>query len=184
MTDRHLRLQPETTKASLGSGRYPCYAPRLAASPGRDATAHRPVFCTQGSHPMCPHVLKWSLAAKASAAALIAVAIVLVGTASSSAVAATSGLVAAYSFEAGQGTTVADNSGTGNTGTLSNATWTSAGKNGGALSFNGSNSSVSIPNSSSLTLSSGMTLEAWVRPTALGGSWRTVLFKEKSGGTV
>ena len=29
-----------------------------------------------------------------------------------------------------------------------------------------------------------MTLEAWVRPSALGTSWRTVLFKERSGGVV
>ena len=32
-------------------------------------------------------------------------------------------------------------------------------------------------------LSSGMTLEAWVRPSRLGG-WRTVVFKERSGGVV
>ena len=35
-----------------------------------------------------------------------------------------------------------------------------------ALSFNGTNSWVTINNSSSLNLSSGMTLEAWVKPTA------------------
>jgi PKD repeat protein len=94
------------------------------------------------------------------------------------------GLVAQYTFDAGSGTTVADGSGNANTGTVDGATWTTSGHSGAALTFDGSGSSVSIPDSSSLTLSSGMTLEAWVRPTALGESWRTVLFKEKTDGTV
>ena len=47
------------------------------------------------------------------------------------------GLVAAYSFDEGSGPTAADVSGHGNTGTLVGATWTSAGKYGNALSFNG-----------------------------------------------
>src|SRR5271168_792732 len=56
--------------------------------------------------------------------------------------ASTSGLVAAFSFNEGSGTTVNDSSGNGNTGTISNATWTTAGKYGGALSFNGKTSRV------------------------------------------
>ncbi|HKE45066.1 MAG TPA: hypothetical protein VKB41_11075, partial [Steroidobacteraceae bacterium] len=47
-------------------------------------------------------------------------------------------LVAAYAFDEGTGTTVVDASGTGNTGTASNTTWTTSGKNGSALVFNGS----------------------------------------------
>jgi fibronectin type 3 domain-containing protein len=93
------------------------------------------------------------------------------------------GLVAAYSFDAGQGTTLTDVSGHGNTGTLTSATWTAAGKYGAALSFNGTNSWVTIPDSASLDLTSGMTLEAWINPAALGSTWRTVLFKEQSGKT-
>ena len=46
-----------------------------------------------------------------------------------------SGLVAAYSFDGGTGTTVNDLSGNGNPGTVSNTTWTSAGKYGNALVF-------------------------------------------------
>jgi len=46
-------------------------------------------------------------------------------------------LAAAYSFDEGFGTTVADTSGRGNTGTITGATWTTAGKFGGALTFNG-----------------------------------------------
>ncbi len=67
-------------------------------------------------------------------------------------------------------------SGNGNNGTLTNATWAgaTAGRFGNALSFNGTNASVSIPDSDSLDLTTGMTIEAWVNPTALGNTWRTV----------
>ncbi len=89
------------------------------------------------------------------------------------------GLVAAYGFNEGTGTTVADSSGNNNNGTLSNATWATAGKFGKALSFNGTTAFVSIPDSTSLHLTSGMTLEAWVDPTTLGAVWRTVILKER-----
>src|SRR5262245_13838055 len=92
-----------------------------------------------------------------------------------------SGLVAAYNFNEGAGNTVADASGNGNTGVLSNTTWSTAGKFGNALSFNGVNSWVTIGDSSSLDLTTGMTLEAWVRPSALRG-WRSVILKEKPSG--
>ena len=67
-------------------------------------------------------------------------------------VAPPTGLVAAYGFDAGAGTTAVDQSGNGNLGTLSNATWSTTGKFGNALSFNGTNASVSIPDSNSLDL--------------------------------
>ena len=95
-----------------------------------------------------------------------------------------SGLVAAYSFDAGAGTTLADVSGNGNSGVISGASWTAAGKYGGALSFNGSSSWVTVADASSLDLTNGMTLEAWVEPSALGGGWRAVVFKERPGGVV
>ena len=92
------------------------------------------------------------------------------------------GLVAAYGFDAGSGTATADQSGNGNNGSLSGATWAgpTTGKFGNALSFTGSSSFVTIPDSSSLDLTTGMTLEAWVRPTTLA-SWNTVIFKERPG---
>ena len=94
-------------------------------------------------------------------------------------VANSAGLVASYGMDAGSGTTLADQSGNGNNGTIANGTWSSAGKYGGALSFNGTSTSVSIPNSASLQLSSAMTLEAWVKPSVVGGAaWRTVVLKE------
>ena len=50
---------------------------------------------------------------------------------------APTGLVAAYGFDEGSGTTVADASGNGHTGTITAATWAATGKYGKALQFNG-----------------------------------------------
>jgi hypothetical protein len=88
----------------------------------------------------------------------------------------TPGLVAAYSFDEGSGTIAADASGTGNNGTVDGATWTTAGRNGGALSFDGVDDIVSRADNATLDLTR-MTIEAWVRPSALSG-WRTVVLKE------
>ena len=87
------------------------------------------------------------------------------------------GLVAAYGFNEGTGTTVTDSSGNGNNGTITNATWTTAGKYGDALSFNGTNAMVTIPNAASLDLTTGMTLEAWVNPSVVSNAWRDVIYK-------
>src|SRR5438132_7316942 len=95
----------------------------------------------------------------------------------SSASAQVPGLVAAYSFNEGSGTTVADSSGNNNTGTISGATWTTGGKFGNALVFNGTSARVTIPSSSSLQLTTGMTLEAWVNPSTVDGAWRDVIYK-------
>ena len=88
------------------------------------------------------------------------------------------GLVAAYGFNEGAGTTVADASGNGNTGTISGATWSDAGTLRGALSFNGASSLVRVPSSASLNVSTAMTLEAWIQPTAAQSGWRTIMQRE------
>ena len=90
-----------------------------------------------------------------------------------------SGLVAAYSFNQGTGTTVTDASGKNNTATLgSGVSWTTQGRFGSALAFNGTGF-VTVPAAASLNLTTGMTLEAWVFPTAAGaGVWRNVIIKE------
>src|SRR5262245_928986 len=63
-----------------------------------------------------------------------------------------SGLVAAYSFNAGTGSTVTDVSGNNITGTIAGATWTTAGKYGSALTFNGTSSYVDLGNPAALQL--------------------------------
>ena len=98
-------------------------------------------------------------------------------TASATTPAGPSGLVAAYAFDEGSGTTVADASGNGHNGTISNATWAATGKFGKALQFNGGNALVSVPNAAQLQLSTGMTLEAWVNPSAVNSSWQDVIYK-------
>ena len=85
--------------------------------------------------------------------------------------------VAAYGFDEGAGSTVADASGSGNGGSIGSATWSTAGKYGNALSFNGTTSIVTVPDAPSLRLTTGMTLEAWVFPTAVTNKWRDVIFK-------
>jgi Concanavalin A-like lectin/glucanases superfamily len=107
------------------------------------------------------------------AAALLTLPLFIVGATR----AATPGLVAAYSFNEGTGTTVGDASGSGNNGTTSNTTWSASGKYGGALSFNGTSARVNVPNSSSLQLTSSMTLEAWVDPSSTTSKWRDVIYK-------
>jgi PKD repeat protein len=93
------------------------------------------------------------------------------------------GLVAAYAFNEGSGTTTQSPSGL--NGTISGATWSTQGKFGNALSFDGVNDSVTVADANALDLTTGMTLEAWVFPTAAGGgTWRNVLIKERSGGEV
>jgi hypothetical protein len=91
-----------------------------------------------------------------------------------------SGLVAAYGFEETSGTTVVDASGNGRTGTITGATRTTAGQSGRALSFDGVDDRVSIPDAPSLDLTAGVTLEAWVNPTNVGG-WRMIVAKTTNG---
>ena len=84
------------------------------------------------------------------------------------------GLVAAYGFNEGSGATVFDSSGNGNHGTISGATRNSSGQFGAALDFDGANDLVTVPDSNSLDLTSGMTVEARVRPLTTGAT-RAVL---------
>jgi hypothetical protein len=66
-------------------------------------------------------------------------------------------------------------------GALSNATWTT-GRFGNALGFTGGESSwVTVPNAASLSLTTGMTISAWVRPTSAMQNEPTILMKQASG---
>jgi hypothetical protein len=94
------------------------------------------------------------------------------------ATAQTSDLVAAYGFNETSGSTVIDASGNNNTGTLSSGvTRSTQGKFGSALIFNGTSALVTIPDSPSLHLTTAMTLEAWVKPSAVTSAWRDVIYK-------
>ena len=75
------------------------------------------------------------------------------------------GPIAAYSFEEGEGSTVADVAGNQHDGTLSTegVTW-ALGKYGKALKFDGAKGCVTIPDAPALQLKEEFTLEAWVRP--------------------
>src|SRR5439155_17112369 len=88
---------------------------------------------------------------------------------------------AAYTCSEGSGATAADVSGNNNNGTVTAATWTTAGKFGNALAFNGTSARVTVPNAASLQLITGMTLEAWVFPTATPTRWRSVVDKTVDG---
>jgi chitodextrinase len=94
--------------------------------------------------------------------------------------AATAGPVAAYSFDQGSGSVLADQSGNGNGGSISGALWSGSGRFGSALSFDGVDDVVTVADAPELDLSSSLTVEAWVRPSALG-FWKTVVMKEQPG---
>jgi hypothetical protein len=88
-------------------------------------------------------------------------------------------LVGAWNFNETTGTVANDASGRGHTGAIDGATRTAAGHSGGALSFDGINDWVTIADTNALDLTTGMTMEAWIRPTAVGTAWRCVLIKEQ-----
>ncbi len=77
-------------------------------------------------------------------------------------------LVAAYGFDEASGSVVGDGSGNANAGTVSGATWVAPGQSGSALSFDGVNDFVSVPDASLLDATTAVTVEAWIYPRATG----------------
>jgi len=92
--------------------------------------------------------------------------VVCVHNLSSYAVGQTSGLVAAYNFNEGSGSSVTDLSGNNLAGTIVGASWTPGGKYGNALSFNGTSNYVDLGNPAALQMTGSMTIEAWVKAAA------------------
>src|SRR5215831_13533456 len=164
-------MTPDTWATSFTSGRA---MPRTMASRAyggtADMTTHR------RSRPRLRAGRATSMG-RICAAVAIAAAIGVPALAGAPASMAATGLVAAYGFDDGSGTAVTDASGNGHTGTIANATWAAAGRYGKALSFNGTSAVVTIPNAAALQLSAGMTLEAWVNPSAVSSAWRDVIYK-------
>src|SRR6266540_2413754 len=88
-----------------------------------------------------------------------------------------SNLVAYWKFDEGTGTTAADSSGNGNTGTLANGpSWTS-GIAGNALYFDGTDDNVTVADSNSLDLTNSFTFSAWVNPASAFTDFRSILAK-------
>jgi hypothetical protein len=95
---------------------------------------------------------------------------------------AQSGLVAAYGFDEGSGTTVKDSSGNNLTGTIVGATWTTGGMYGNALSFNGTSSYVDLGNPPGLQLTGSITIEAWVKAAANPSNDGEIVAKASTAG--
>ena len=92
------------------------------------------------------------------------------------------GLVAAWGFEEDTGTTAADQTGRGHTGTIAGPLHSTLGKFGRALTFDGVNDWVTVADANDLDMTTNMTVEAWVNPTTTNSVWRTVLAKEQGSG--
>jgi hypothetical protein len=90
------------------------------------------------------------------------------------------GLVAAYSFDEGEGPRISDASGNGNAGYIANAVW-SEGRFGTALEFSGKGW-VTMRAAQSGAATGEITLQAWVYPAERQTSWRDVVAREVSSG--
>lgn len=76
--------------------------------------------------------------------------------------------VAHWTLDEGTGTTTADVSANGHTGTLQNAVaWTNTGRFGRGLTFDGVDDAVSVADSALLDATTALSLSAWVSPTAV-----------------
>ncbi len=82
---------------------------------------------------------------------------------------------AAYAFDETSGTTAHD-AAAHHEATVENGSWVE-GKYGKALSFNGTSTCASVPNSVDLQLSGSFSLEAWVKP-ANATQWAPIFYKE------
>jgi hypothetical protein len=111
---------------------------------------------------------------------LILVAILaLVFAASASA--ASSPLDGWWPFYEGSGTVAHDNSGHGNTGTLSGATQWVPGYFGPGLSFDGSTARVDVPDSPSLDSTAALSVGAYVKTSGSPGNFEYIVAKGASG---
>ena len=149
---------------------------------GSTSTSNKPstTYSTPGTYAVSLTVTGSGGSNTATKSGYIVVSAANGGSGTSGSTSVKSGLVAAYGFEESTGTQAIDASGYGNHGTISGATRVTTTQFGNVLRFNGSNNWVTVPDKASLDLTTGMTVEAWVYPTAIS-SWRTVVMKEQTG---
>ena len=88
-----------------------------------------------------------------------------------------SGPVGQWNLDETSGTSAADASGNGNTGTLVNGPVWTAGLNGNALDLDGVNDYVNVTSSGTVNLTKNLTLAAWIRPDSATGTTRTIIGK-------
>ena len=91
------------------------------------------------------------------------------------------GLVAGYAFNEGSGTTAADASGSGLTGTLTNGAAWGTGRNAGAVLLDGVDDFVELGNPALLQLTGSMTVSAWVNSAAFPVDDAAIVSKRASG---
>ena len=77
-----------------------------------------------------------------------------------------------------------DSSTNSNNGTAVGSPGYAAGKDGQAISLNGTSQWVSVADANSLDLTTGMTLAAWIRPTGTGFTTQNVIKKASTTGTL
>lgn len=93
-------------------------------------------------------------------------------------------LVAEWHFDEGSGNLLIDSSGNGNDGIIYGATWTTEGKFGSALQFDGMNDYVEIPDSPELSGGTGknLTVEFWFKSNQPSGhiitKWQDISYKD------
>ena len=91
------------------------------------------------------------------------------------------GITAGYAFDELSGTTTADASGHGITGTLTNGPTFTPGHTGNAITLDGVNDYVNLGNPAALQLTGSMTVSAWVYATAFPVDDAAVVSKRTSG---
>jgi hypothetical protein len=119
----------------------------------------------------CTSVTRPTLARRFAACALVILSTVSVAGSQLHAAVPASGLVGHWSFDEGAGTSAADGSGNGHTGSLQyGAGWASGGscKRGACLALDGVDDYVRVPDTAGLRLTGDVTISAWIKPGALG----------------
>src|SRR5882762_6503803 len=97
---------------------------------------------------------------------VVLVAILIAAVTVHASASAQTGPVASYAFNETSGTTAADGSGNGIVGTLTNGAVFAAGKNGNAVSLDGTNDFVNLGNPTALRLTGSMTISGWINSTS------------------